>query len=73
MTGLEEIEDRDFIKRCNLCADMVVPEYRSGLRSYSCTGTVAKRWQAAWDGACIAFGDVPENYKVAIDRPDHGR
>jgi hypothetical protein len=36
-------------------ADRVVPEYRDGKRSYSCTGTVAKRWQAAYDGACIAF------------------
>lgn len=42
-------------KRCTQIADVVVPAYRDGRRSYSCTGTVAKRWQAAWDGACAAL------------------
>lgn len=32
-------------------ADKIVPAYRNGARSYSCTGHVAKMWQAAFDGA----------------------
>jgi len=40
--------------RCSLIADTIVPEYRNGKRRYSCTSIVAKRWQAAWDGARIA-------------------
>jgi hypothetical protein len=50
--------------RCTLIADQVVPEYRGGERSYSCTGRVAKRWQAAWDGACVALGGDPQNYRI---------
>jgi hypothetical protein len=50
-------------KRCTQIADTVVPEYRAGKRSYSCTGRVAKRWQAAWDGACIALGHAPEEFQ----------
>lgn len=45
-------------ERCTQIADAVVPEYR-GTKSYSCTGVVAKRWQAAWDGACRALGHDP--------------
>jgi hypothetical protein len=41
---------------CTQIADTVVPKFRDGKKSYSCTGSVAKRWQAAWDGACIALG-----------------
>jgi hypothetical protein len=52
--------------RCTQIADAVVPEYRNGKRSYSCTGRVAKRWQAAWDGACIALGRSPDNYRLAF-------
>lgn len=48
---------------CTKIADVVVPEYRDGKRSYSCTGRVAKRWQAAWDGACLALGRAPEGYR----------
>ena len=51
--------------RCTQIADEAVPEYRGGARSYSCTGVVAKRWQAAWDGACIALGHAPEVYRIA--------
>lgn len=50
-------------RRCTEIADQVVPEYRNGSRAYSCCGTVAKRWQAAWDGACIALGGYPEEYR----------
>lgn len=50
--------------RCTQIADAVVPEYRAGKRSYSCTGRVAKRWQAAWDGACIALGREPKVYRM---------
>jgi hypothetical protein len=49
--------------RCTVIADEVVPEYRGSKRSYSCTGRVAKRWQAAWDGACVALGGNPESYR----------
>ena len=50
--------------RCTQIADAVVPEYRAGKRSYTCTGRVAKRWQAAWEGACIALGREPKNYQL---------
>jgi hypothetical protein len=42
-------------KHCTTIADRVVPEYRNGSRSYSCNGTVAKRWQAAWDAAHLTL------------------
>lgn len=54
-----------FAARCTLVADQVVPEYRRGPRSYACTSPVAKRWQAAWDGACVALGQDPAHYRVA--------
>ena len=57
-------------ERCTQIADAVVPEYRAGKRSYSCTGRVAKRWQAAWDGACIALGREPKVYRIATLRGD---
>ena len=58
---------RDAIaSRCTLIADQIVPEYRSGARSYSCTGRVAKRWQAAWDGACVALGRDPQTYRMEV-------
>ena len=47
-------------KRCVEIADTVVPQYRSDKRSYSCTGGMAKRWQAAFEGACIALGRDPK-------------
>lgn len=51
--------------RCTKIADGVVPSYRTSSRSYySCSGTVAKRWQAAWDGACLAFGHDPKDYRL---------
>jgi hypothetical protein len=46
--------------RCTQIADQVVPEYRARNKSYSCTGGMAKRWQAAWDGACAALGYNPK-------------
>lgn len=49
--------------RCTEIADQVVPEYRDGKRSYACHGHTAKRWQAAWDGACIALGGDPAEYR----------
>ena len=54
---------------CTQIADAVVPAYRKANRSYSCTGTIAKRWQAAWDGACIALGHDPQNYRVKTRTP----
>lgn len=41
-------------EQCSRIADQVVPEYRGGARSYSCTGTIAKRWNAAYEAAKIA-------------------
>ena len=53
----------DIASRCTAIADQAVPAYRNGKRSYSCTSHTAKRWQAAWDGACIALGGNPENHR----------
>lgn len=51
-------------ERCTEIADQVVPEYRPGKPPYpSCTGIYAKRWQAAWDAACIALGGDPAEYR----------
>jgi hypothetical protein len=46
--------------RCTLIADKVVPKYRAAGGNYGCTGIMAKRWQAAWDAACIALGHDPD-------------
>ncbi|MEG3175862.1 hypothetical protein U1872_06440 [Sphingomonas sp. RB3P16] len=53
--------------RCTEIADQVEPKYRTyddklHQPGYSCTGHTAKRWQAAWDGACIALGGDPKEY-----------
>ena len=47
--------------RCSEIADKIVPQYRNGQRSYSCRGTIAKRWQAAWDAAYLALGGDPKD------------
>lgn len=63
---LEHINPSDFKGRCLEIADRVVPEYRReqpGRANYSCTGVYAKRWQAAWDGACIALGGDPADHR----------
>ncbi len=52
--------------RCTRIADAVVPEYNSD--SYSCTGTIAKRWQAAWDAACISNGYEPKTVVQTMGR-----
>lgn len=60
-----DIRNDETATRCTEIADQVVPEYRrehSGGRYYSCTGHTAKRWQAAWDGACVALGRDPKEY-----------
>lgn len=51
--------------RCAKIADMVVPQYRNGEKSYSCTGGVAKRWLAAFEGARMALDHDPKD----ITRP----
>jgi hypothetical protein len=51
--------------RCSQFANVIVPEFKGGNKSYSCTGDVAKRWQAAWDGACMALGHDPRDYRDA--------
>ncbi|MGN5375849.1 hypothetical protein [Sphingomonas hankookensis] len=53
----------DLGNRCTDIADQVVPEYRDENQrqpGYSCTGVYGKRWQAAWDGACLALGGDPK-------------
>ena len=52
--------------RCTAIADTVVPAYRSGA-ARSCTGHYARQWQAAWDGACIAMGGKPEDFRNATE------
>lgn len=54
---LKEISDR-----CTVIADRVEPRYRDPKRSYSCCGHVAKLWQSAWDGACVALGGNPKAF-----------
>jgi hypothetical protein len=44
------------LERVAEIADRVVPEYRTLGRSYSCTGTIAKRWGAAYRAAYLALG-----------------
>ena len=56
-----------FADRCTQIADAIVPMYRDGKKSYSCTGVVAKRWQAAWDGACVALGRSPNDYRSNVN------
>lgn len=56
------VEADTIAERCTQIADAVVPAYRGGKKSYGCTGVVAKRWQAAWDGACFALGHDPKRY-----------
>jgi hypothetical protein len=63
MKGLDTL-----VTHCTQIADRVVPEYRARNKSYSCTGGVAKRWQAAWDGACIALGNDPKEVSDAERR-----
>lgn len=60
--------DPEFEARCTAIADCVVPKYRHGDRSYSCGGTIAKMWQAAWDGACAAYGRDPSEFVWTPDQ-----
>lgn len=53
----------DLARHCTMIADLAVPAYRSGVKSYGCASHTAKRWQAAWDGACLALGGRPEEYR----------
>jgi len=50
------------VARCVAIADQAVPAYRDGRRTYCCTGHIAKQWQAAFDGACIALGGDPQDF-----------
>lgn len=45
-------------KACAI-ADRIVPAYRQGPRRYSCTGHVAKMWDAAFSGALAALAEQP--------------
>lgn len=61
--GIRLLLPKSIEARCTKIANAVVPEYNNG--SYSCTGIIAKRWQAAWDAACISIGYEPK--AVALD------
>lgn len=52
--------------RCTQIADQVVPKCRTEGKSYCCTGVIAKRWQAAWDGACLALGYDPDEARLVM-------
>lgn len=58
------MRDDALAARATRIADQVIPDYRSPPRGryYSCTGVIARRWQAAWDGAMIALGGDPKEY-----------
>lgn len=65
MSGDQDIRNSPLAKQCTEIADRVVPQYRDENQrqpGYSCTGIYAKRWQAAWDGACVALGGDPADY-----------
>lgn len=51
--------DMDVYRCCTEIANEVL-----GGPPPNCTSQYAKRWQAAWDAACIAFGDRPEKYRL---------
>jgi hypothetical protein len=59
--GTGEAETID--QRCTQIADQAVPKYRNRRGNYTCTSHTAQRWQAAWDGACIALGGDPADYR----------
>lgn len=46
-------------KQCIDIADKIVPQYRNGKRSYSCHGTIANKWGAAYYGAYMAITGNP--------------
>jgi len=48
-------------ERCSQIADVVVPTFRCAPGG-RCTRPTAKRWQAAWEGACLAFGHSPKEF-----------
>lgn len=59
---LRRADRKTLSDRCTKIADQVVPRYRQ-LPYPSCGGTIATQWQAAWDGACIALGGDPAEYR----------
>ena len=56
-------DDLPISDQCTFYADRVVPDYRGGKRAHSCGSQMAHRWQAAWDGACLALGGDPADYR----------
>lgn len=48
---------RELNQRCCEIADRVVPQYRNGKRNYDCSGTIGKRWGAAFEGAMLALSE----------------
>ena len=55
---MDEIVKAELEKVAIVIADQVIPEYRAVGKSYPCHGHVAKRWQAAYDGALLALRAV---------------
>lgn len=50
--------------RCTEIADQVEPNFRRWLHDRnSCVSDTPKRWQAAWDAACIALSGDPAEYR----------
>lgn len=50
--------------KCAAIADVIEPRYRRAEHSPSCTGTIGKRWGAAYEGAYMALGGMlPEETK----------
>lgn len=64
--GEDAVTKMEISKRATSIADEVVPQYRHGSRIYRCHGTTAARWQAAWDGACLALGGDPADFRNAL-------
>lgn len=50
------IDPNECNRLCVEIADRVVPRYRCQKPYPSCTGTIAKRWEAAYYGASAALG-----------------
>lgn len=63
LKGTEDFVSAQLYKTANReakkIADKIIPSYRLSGKSYSCTGTIAKKWQAAYEGACMAYGVEP--------------
>ena len=57
-------------ERATAIADKIVPAYRAKGSRYNCTGTIAKMWNAAYEGAhsAIATPPAPNDDLRAVSR-----